>query len=129
MTVFVLASLAVVLVLVALALRPLWSGARRSALALALALGVGTAGLYLLLGTPDALDPAQVKAPETLEEAIVQLADLLENLIEPDGIAVVMEADHFCMHWRGVKDIRPTHHIGREEDIACVFMERTLTIR
>ena len=73
MTVFVLASLAVVLVLVALALRPLWSGARRSALALALALGAGTGGLYLLLGTPDALDPAQVKAPETLEEAIVQL--------------------------------------------------------
>ena len=23
---------------------------------------------------------------------------------QPDGLAVVMEADHFCMHWRGVKD-------------------------
>ena len=23
---------------------------------------------------------------------------------KPDGLAVVMEADHFCMHWRGVKD-------------------------
>ena len=23
----------------------------------------------------------------------------------PDGLAVVMEADHFCMHWRGVKDV------------------------
>jgi GTP cyclohydrolase I len=22
----------------------------------------------------------------------------------PDGLAIVMEADHFCMHWRGVKD-------------------------
>jgi GTP cyclohydrolase I len=22
----------------------------------------------------------------------------------PDGLAVIMEADHFCMHWRGVKD-------------------------
>lgn len=42
--------------------------------------------------------------PQIQEEAIVQLADLLENMIEPDGIAVVMEADHFCMHWRGVKD-------------------------
>tara|TARA_B100000678_G_C18123435_1_gene467648 strand:- start:63 stop:860 length:798 start_codon:yes stop_codon:yes gene_type:complete len=42
--------------------------------------------------------------PQIQEEAIVQLADLLEDMIEPDGIAVVMEADHFCMHWRGVKD-------------------------
>jgi hypothetical protein len=24
--------------------------------------------------------------------------------VNPDGLAVVMEADHFCMHWRGVKD-------------------------
>jgi GTP cyclohydrolase I len=24
--------------------------------------------------------------------------------VTPDGLAVVMEADHFCMHWRGVKD-------------------------
>ena len=23
---------------------------------------------------------------------------------KPDGLAIVMEADHFCMHWRGVKD-------------------------
>jgi GTP cyclohydrolase I len=25
-------------------------------------------------------------------------------MVQPDGLAVVMEADHFCMHWRGVKD-------------------------
>ena len=25
--------------------------------------------------------------------------------MRPDGLAVVMEADHFCMHWRGVKDV------------------------
>lgn len=42
--------------------------------------------------------------PQIQEEAIVQLADMLETMIVPDGIAVVMEADHFCMHWRGVKD-------------------------
>ena len=34
------------------------------------------------------------------------LADELERRIKPDGLAVVMEADHFCMHWRGVKDDR-----------------------
>ncbi len=42
--------------------------------------------------------------PQIQEEAITQMADLLMELVKPDGLAVVMEADHFCMHWRGVKD-------------------------
>jgi GTP cyclohydrolase IA len=42
--------------------------------------------------------------PQIQEEAITQMADLLMNKVNPDGLAVVMEADHFCMHWRGVKD-------------------------
>jgi GTP cyclohydrolase I len=42
--------------------------------------------------------------PQIQEEAITQLADLLISKVRPDGLAVVMEADHFCMHWRGVKD-------------------------
>ena len=42
--------------------------------------------------------------PQIQEEAVSQIADLLEQRLKPDGIAVVMEADHFCMHWRGVKD-------------------------
>ena len=42
--------------------------------------------------------------PQIQEEAIIQLADLVVSMVKPDGLAVVMEADHFCMHWRGVKD-------------------------
>ena len=42
--------------------------------------------------------------PQIQEEAISQLADLLMEKVMPDGLAVVMEADHFCMHWRGVKE-------------------------
>ena len=42
--------------------------------------------------------------PQIQEEAITQIADLLADMVNPDGLAVVMEADHFCMHWRGVKD-------------------------
>jgi len=42
--------------------------------------------------------------PQIQEEAITQMADLLMKKVSPDGLAVVMEADHFCMHWRGVKD-------------------------
>jgi GTP cyclohydrolase I len=42
--------------------------------------------------------------PQIQEEAVTQLADLLSETMKPNGLAIVMEADHFCMHWRGVKD-------------------------
>ena len=42
--------------------------------------------------------------PQIQEEAVTQLADVLMERVAPDGLAVVMEADHFCMHWRGVRD-------------------------
>ena len=42
--------------------------------------------------------------PQIQEEAITQMAELFMKMVKPDGLAVVMEADHFCMHWRGVKD-------------------------
>jgi GTP cyclohydrolase I len=43
--------------------------------------------------------------PQIQEEAVTQVAELLQSRMNPDGLAVVMEADHFCMHWRGVKDM------------------------
>jgi len=43
--------------------------------------------------------------PQIQEEAVTQVADLLMERMRPDGLAVVMEADHFCMHWRGVRDM------------------------
>ena len=43
--------------------------------------------------------------PQIQEEAIMQLADLLQDKMQPDGLAVVMKADHYCMQWRGVKDM------------------------
>ena len=42
--------------------------------------------------------------PQIHEEAISQVADLFMDMVKPDGLAIVMEADHFCMHWRGVKE-------------------------
>ena len=35
---------------------------------------------------------------------VVQLADLIQEKTQPDGLAVVMNATHYCMSWRGVKD-------------------------
>jgi GTP cyclohydrolase I len=43
--------------------------------------------------------------PQIQEEAVVQLADLIQSKTLPDGLAIVMEATHFCMSWRGVKDM------------------------
>jgi GTP cyclohydrolase I len=43
--------------------------------------------------------------PQIQEEAVVQLADLIEQKTNPDGVAIVMEANHYCMAWRGVKDM------------------------
>ena len=43
--------------------------------------------------------------PQIQEEAVVQLADLIMDKTKPDGLAIVMEASHYCMAWRGVKDM------------------------
>ncbi len=43
--------------------------------------------------------------PQIQEEAVVQLADLIMKKTKPDGLALVMEANHYCMSWRGVRDM------------------------
>lgn len=43
--------------------------------------------------------------PQIQEEAMAQLSELLQDKMQPDGLAIVMEADHYCMQWRGVKDM------------------------
>ena len=43
--------------------------------------------------------------PQIQEEAVVQLADVIQHKTKPDGLALVMEATHFCVAWRGVQDM------------------------
>lgn len=38
------------------------------------------------------------------EEGTAQLAEELYDLIKPEGLAVVVQAQHFCGCWRGVRD-------------------------
>ena len=45
-----------------------------------------------------------MRRPQIQEEAVIQLADLLERRLRPHGLAIVLEADHLCTQWRGVKD-------------------------
>lgn len=42
--------------------------------------------------------------PQIQEEATIQLADYIEKILNPAGLAVVVKATHMCMQWRGVKD-------------------------
>lgn len=42
--------------------------------------------------------------PQIQEEATVQLADAIEQAIAPRGLAVIVQAQHLCMTWRGVKE-------------------------
>ena len=42
--------------------------------------------------------------PQIQEEAVIMLADELERRIKPMGLAVMMEASHFCVRWRGIRD-------------------------
>lgn len=45
------------------------------------------------------------RRPQIQEEMVVQVADALElRLEEPKGLAVVIEATHMCMTWRGVEE-------------------------
>ncbi len=54
--------------------------------------------------------------PQIQEEAVKNLADHLEQELDPAGLAVVVKANHFCMHWRGVKDnSRMTSSVMRGE--------------
>ena len=42
--------------------------------------------------------------PHIQEEAVMILADEIERLCEPKGLAILVKAKHFCMCWRGVKE-------------------------
>lgn len=46
--------------------------------------------------------------PHIQEEAVIILADTIEHLIKPQGLAVVIRAEHQCMTFRGVRDTDST---------------------
>ena len=42
--------------------------------------------------------------PQIQEELVMQIADYLDEKMMPKGLAVVVEATHLCMTWRGVRE-------------------------
>ena len=77
--VFVLAALALAALVAVVVLRPLWRTARGPALALGTGFAVMAGLLYLLVGTPAALDPATHQRPDSMADAIAQLEAELER--------------------------------------------------
>jgi cytochrome c-type biogenesis protein CcmH len=93
MTVFLVASVALTLAVLAVMLRPLWRNARGVAIGIALLTIVSTGLLYRIVGTPQALDAANLKAPETLGDAIAQLeAELQRNPGQAEGWRLLAQA-------------------------------------
>lgn len=45
-----------------------------------------------------------MRRPQIQEEATTMLADEIERLLKPQGLAVLVKSRHFCMGWRGVMD-------------------------
>lgn len=43
------------------------------------------------------------RRPQVQERMTVQIADLMEKVLQPNGVAVVLEAEHSCMCIRGVR--------------------------
>lgn len=86
MAAFVAIAVALVVVVLALLLRPLWRGRQTFALGIAATFALATFALYRLVGTPAALDPAARQAPATLHDAVAQLeAALLRDPGQAEG--------------------------------------------
>ena len=84
MTAFVLAAAALIALALAFLLPAVWRDARRSALVICALLPLSAAGLYWGFGEPDAIDPANRRAPATIEEAVAQLERRLAR--EPESL-------------------------------------------
>jgi cytochrome c-type biogenesis protein CcmH len=92
-TAFLLAASALVVVTLVLVTRPLWRPRPVVGFAVAASLALATALLYLVVGAPAALDPAQRTPPATMEAAIAQLrAELERDPDQPEGWRILARA-------------------------------------
>jgi GTP cyclohydrolase I len=67
------------------------------------AVGYIPAGKVVGLSKLARLVEAFARRPQIQEQLTGQIADAMMDVLEPDGVAVVIEAEHLCMTQRGVK--------------------------
>jgi cytochrome c-type biogenesis protein CcmH len=87
---FVFAAALLALLAIAFAVSVLWQRAPKLALAIGLGVPLVAGGLYLLVGRPAALDPANVAPPKTMEDAVAQLERAVADEPESFGNLVVL---------------------------------------
>lgn len=93
MTIFLVLATVLTLAVLAVSLRPLWRDARAVSMGIAIVMLASTALLYRIVGTPPALDAANLKAPQTLGDAIAQLeAELQRNPEQAEGWRLLGQA-------------------------------------
>ncbi len=93
MATFIAIAAALALATFAWVLRPLWRTRPLPVFAAVAGLGFAVALLYLLVGTPAALDPAQRELPKTMDEAIARLeAELQRDPNQIDGLRLLARA-------------------------------------
>ena len=93
MPVFVAIAALLCLCTVAVLLRPLWRDARGVALGIGMLMLASTGLLYMLVGTPRALDGTAQETPKTLGEAIAQLeAELQRDPRQAEGWRLLGQA-------------------------------------
>jgi cytochrome c-type biogenesis protein CcmH len=90
--VFSLIVAAATLLVFATVLRPLWRERPRTALVLIAMLTLGSAALYRVVGTPEALDAAAVERPDTIEEAVAQLEKNSDRFADHQGWVMLANA-------------------------------------
>lgn len=79
MAMFLVAAAILLILTLHAVLRPLLGHSTKLAVGIATVIVVGSAALYLFIGTPTALDPTMVRAPTTLAEARAQLERKLKE--------------------------------------------------
>lgn len=93
MSIFVIASAALILLALGAVLQPLWRDKPAAGIGVVLSLGLAAGLLYTLVGTPKALDPAQRRAPDTIADAVAQLeAELQRNPDQAEGWRLLANA-------------------------------------
>ena len=93
MAVFVAIAALLCIATVAVLLRPLWRDARGVAVGIGVVMLVSTGLLYMLVGTPRALDGTAQQSPKTLGDAIAQLeAELQRDPRQAEGWRLLGQA-------------------------------------
>jgi cytochrome c-type biogenesis protein CcmH len=92
MPLFIALSIALAIAVFALVLRPIWREKPLIAATIAIVFIGGSIGLYRLVGTPEALYADNLKAPQSMADAVAMLERKMAEAPEREGFVLLAEA-------------------------------------